>query len=358
MPSSYNDHKSTLDEKYKLVADTIRAYPLQLKQSWEEIQKMYIPDEYKNIENIVFCGMGGSALGARMLDAYAFNLLRVPLEIFNEYGLPNYTNSKSLVIVSSYSGTTEETIEATYEALKRKAKVFAITTGGKLAEIVKNEKFSGYVFNPLHNPSGQPRMSIGYASGAVLSLLTKIGVLSVSEEEIDQTISIMNNIIGDYNEGAPKGKNLAVSFAQKIRGRIPILVASEHLIGSVYTIKNQLNESAKTFAALFDIPELNHHLMEGLRNPSRLKDLFLFIFINSKLYSDRVQVRYPLTANVVEKNGIPHLMYSPYSDKKLSQLFETLIFGSYVSYYLTKAYQIDPLEIPWVDYFKKELSRV
>jgi len=351
-------NKQSMEEKYKLVADTIRAYPLQLKQSWEEIQKMYIPDEYKNIDNIVFCGMGGSALGARMLDAYAFNLLRTPLEIVNEYGLPNYTNSKVALIVSSYSGSTEETIEATYEALKRKAKVFAITTGGKLGEIIKEEKLSGYLFDPVHNPSGQPRMSIGYASGAVLSFLTKIGAISVTEDEIDQTISVMNNVIGDYNEGATKEKNLAVSFAQKIKGKIPILIASEHLIGTVYTIKNQLNESAKTFSALFDIPELNHHLMEGLRNPVKLKDLFLFIFFNSKLYSERVQIRYPLTADVVEKNGVPHLMYSPFSDKKLPQVFETLIFGSYMAYYLTKEHQIDPLEIPWVDYFKKELTKV
>src|SRR3989344_4979425 len=120
---------TSLDEKFKLVADTIRCYPLQLKQSWDEISSMYVPDDYKNIENIVFCGMGGSALGARIVDSYALDQLRVPLEIFNEYKLPGYANEKSLVVVSSYSGSTEETLEVTNEALKKRAKIFGITTG-------------------------------------------------------------------------------------------------------------------------------------------------------------------------------------------------------------------------------------
>src|SRR3989344_6259531 len=123
------ENTNVLEEKFKLVADTIRCYPLQLKQSWDEISDMYIPDDLKNIENIVFCGMGGSALGARIVDSYALDQLRVPSEIFNEYKLPGYTNEKSLVVVSSYSGTTEETLEVTNEALKKRAKIFGITTG-------------------------------------------------------------------------------------------------------------------------------------------------------------------------------------------------------------------------------------
>ena len=135
---SLNDKKS-LEEKYKLVADTIRAYPLQLKQAWEEIDRLYIPNEYKNVDNVVVSGMGGSALGARIIDSYIVDKIRLPIEIFTEYHLPNYVNQNTLVISYSYSGNTEETINATYEALKRKAKIIIVTTGGELAELAKKE---------------------------------------------------------------------------------------------------------------------------------------------------------------------------------------------------------------------------
>jgi len=109
MADKRNSSDTSLEEKYKLVADTIRAYPLQLRQAWDEIQSSHIPDSYKDIDNIVFCGMGGSALGARMVRAFAFDRLRVPMEIYNDYKIPNYVNNKSLVIVSSYSGADTKT---------------------------------------------------------------------------------------------------------------------------------------------------------------------------------------------------------------------------------------------------------
>ncbi len=350
------DKNSKLDEKFKLVADTIRSYPLQLKQAWDEIRMLNFPEDYKKIKNIVFCGMGGSALGARMVDSLAFNQLRVPLEIFNDYKIPNYVDANSLVIISSYSGTTEETIESTYQALKRNAKIFGITTGGTLADLLNKEKAPAYVFDPKHNPSKQPRMAIGYACGAVLSLLTKLDVITVSAEDIEKAIAIMNVVLTDYNENAPGEKNLARVYAESLKNRIPVFVASDHLVGTIHTIKNQFNESAKTFAVLFELPELNHHLMEGLKNPAKIREVFTFVFITSHLYSEGVQKRYPLTAEVVDKNGLPYLMYSPRSEDKLSQVFETLIFGSFVVYYLTRLYNIDPMAIPWVDYFKEKLK--
>lgn len=345
-----------LQKKYKLVADTIRCYPLQFKQAWDEVGLIKFPDNLKKIDNIIFCGMGGSALGARMIKSYSFNTLRIPFEIYNDYKLPNYANSKSLVVLSSYSGTTEETLETAHDGLKRNCKLFGITTGGKLAEFLKKEKIPYYVFDPNQNPSKQPRMSIGYASGAILSLLNKLGVVSVVQSQVDKACNTMFETLTDFNENLNSNKNLPKSFSEKLKGKTPILVASEHLVGCAHTIKNQFNESAKTFSALFDIPELNHHLMEGLKNPQKLRDYFIFVFLDSNLYSEKISKRYILTEDVVKKNGYDYLVFSPHSEEKLSQMFETLIFGSFVVYNLTKAYNIDPLEIPWVDYFKAKLS--
>jgi len=357
MGKDANSENFSLDEKLKLVGDTIKAYPLQLKQSWEEVNRLQIPEEFKESENIVFCGMGGSALGARMIKSLTFGQIRIPFEIFNHYKLPNYANKKSLVIVCSYSGSTEETVEATYEAINKGLQIFGITTGGRLAEILNKEKKASYIFEPKHNIAGQPRMAIGYASGAVLALLTKLGFVNYTNEDIEKVVLLMNELIGEYSEGAPKEKNLALSYADKLRNKAPIFVTSEHLFGTLYTIKNQFNETAKTFSDLFELPELNHHLLEGLKNPSNLRNSLIFVFINSDLFHERVKKRYLLTAEVVEKNGFEYLMYQPFSKDKLSQVYETLILWSFTVLYLTKLHQIDPLVIPWVDYFKERLAK-
>lgn len=349
--------EESLEKKYKLVADTIRVYPLQIKQAWDDIKQLHIPNEYKDIDNVIFCGMGGSALGSRMVKAFAQDRFRVPFEIYNNYKIPNYVNNKTLVIVSSYSGTTEETIESFYQALKKQAKIFGITTGGTLADLLVKEKAIPYVFEPRYNPFGQPRMSIGYAVGATLAILNKLGVMSVIDDEVDAALTTMQNALTEYNENVPIDRNLPLNFAKKLRGKSPIFVASEHLFGVAHTVKNQFNESSKTFSVLFEIPELNHHLMEGLKNPTKLREVATFVFFESDLYLEKIKKRHHLTEQIVEKNGIDFLVFSPTSTDRLSQVLETLIFGSFVVYHLTRLYEVDPIVIPWVDYFKKELAK-
>ncbi|KKQ97540.1 MAG: Bifunctional phosphoglucose/phosphomannose isomerase [Candidatus Woesebacteria bacterium GW2011_GWB1_39_12] len=347
----------SLEEKYKLVAHTIRAYPLQLKQAWEEINTLFIPEDYKNVSNVVVSGMGGSALGARIIDSYIVDKIRLPIEIYTEYHLPNYVNKNTLVISYSYSGNTEETINATYEALQRNAKIFCVTTGGKLSEIAEKENIPAYVFNPINNPSKEPRMSLGYSIGTYFSLFHKLGFISLDRDDIDTAINSMYEFLTEFHENIDTDKNLAYKLASSLKNYIPVIITSEHLYGISHAIKNQINENSKTFSILFDIPELNHHLLEGLRNPDKIKKDFKFLFFNSSKYSEKIQKRYKITAEVVEKNGFEYLIYNPRSDTKLKELFEIFILGSFISYYLAKFYQVDPLKIPWVDYFKERLSK-
>lgn len=343
-----------LENLYESVRKTITLYPEQLLQAWEEVNSLEIPGEFSSIKNIVFCGMGGSALGARTVKDFAKGVLDIPFEIYTHYNLPAYADEETLVIVSSYSGTTEETVSCAEQALEKNTNTFFITTGGKLLDLAKENQVSHYLINPQHNPSGQPRMALGYAVGAVLALLVKAGLLEIGKSELDSAITSMKNAIEKYGQGQG---NEAQNLAQALSGRIPILVASEHNLGITHAVKNQFNESAKTFCALFDIPELNHHLMEGLTKPEALKDTLYFLFINSNLYTPRVEKRYPLTLEVVKQNDVPASIFLPESKDKLSEIFEVLVFGSFVVYYLTRNYSINPMEIPWVDYFKEKLSQ-
>jgi glucose/mannose-6-phosphate isomerase len=336
-----------MKENYQKVLDTINLYPQQIKQAWEEVDSLIIPEEYKSIKNIVFCGMGGSALGARVVDSLLINELNIPFEIFTEYQIPAYANENTLVIVSSYSGGTEETLHCATSALNKGCKIFGITTGGKLGELLKEKNLPSYIFNPKYNPSSQPRMALGYSISSILSLLKKLKLIEITNEKINTSIEFMRNV---------KNINDVEIYSQELYEKIPILIAAEHLKGISHAFKNQLNENAKTFTLLFDIPELNHHLMEGLANPKQAKNILHFLFFESDLYSEKIQKRFPLTKNVVEKNDISSSIYKLKGLTKLDQIFEILNLGSLISLELAKKYSVDIMSIPWVDYFKKQLS--
>lgn len=340
------------------VLGSIIALPDQMAQAWNEIKGREVPESCKLSKNVVVSGMGGSALGGRIVDSLMADRSRTPIEIFTEYRLPNYVNRDTFVILCSYSGNTEETLSAGREALTRGASLFCITTGGKLGQFMEDNKLDGFLINPTHNPSGQPRMGLGYSIIGVLAALAKCEFINVLDTEIQFAIDTARRFVDDYGVYKPESENLAKSFARKLRHKAPVLIASEHLLGIAHAFKNQLNENSKTFAELHDIPELNHHLMEGLRNPAEMKKFLSFVFFDSDLYSKEIKKRYELTREVVEKQEVETHVYKLHSNKKLDQIFEILTFGSFVSFYLALLYEIDPTPIPWVDYFKEKLAGV
>lgn len=340
-------------DKTQSVIDSAKALPDQVLQAWEEVSQLNFDPEIGKCKNIVVAGMGGSALGARVLIALFKMDLFVPIEIVTDYMLPGYVNSDSLVILSSYSGNTEETLSALGDARERGAKVFGITTGGALAKNI-GEEGNLFLIDAKHNPSGQPRMAIGYSFGALCGVLSKNGYIKLSDDEVKTSISELSEIISLFEK--KNSESRAWEISEKLYGKIPIIVSSEHLFGASHVFKNQLNETAKSMSFLFEIPELNHHLMEGLTNPASIKENFIFLFIESNFYYERVRKRYEITKDVVSKNGIEYLEYEAVSKSRLSQVFEILAMGSFVQLFLGEKYGADPISIPWVDYFKEQLS--
>jgi glucose/mannose-6-phosphate isomerase len=336
---------------------SIEALPDQFNQAWDEVFQTSMAEDLLSVKNIVVSGMGGSALGGRIVDSLILERALSPIEVSTEFKLPNYVGPETLVVASSYSGNTQETISSAEEALAKKAKVFVISTGGKLAEVAKEQGLPSYIFKPTHNPSNQPRMGLGYGIGAVLALLAKGKYIQISEEEKNGVVETCRKFVSENSIRIPSSNNLAKRIAQNFFNKAVVLVASEHLLGVAHAFKNQLNENSKTFSVLFDLPELNHHLMEGLANPKSVKPILLFFFIASGLYSPEVRKRYPLTLEVVEKNNVATGTFECLSSTKLDQIFEVLTIGEYVSFYLSLLYDTDPTPIVWVDYFKQKLDK-
>ncbi len=328
----------------------------QVSEVFECAKKTKIPASYKKVKNIVVLGMGGSTLGAHILKSVFFNELKVPLEIINGYHVPAYVDKNSFVLVSSYSGTTEEPVYAMKEAMKRKAKLAIISSGGDLAKVSAAMKIPGLVFSINNNPCGSPRMGLGYSIVGQMILFSKAGLIKLTEKDIQKvllTIKKYNDLFGVGNQV----ENPAKQLAQNLKNRSIWYVAAEHLSGNAHAAANQMNENDKRFAGYYLIPELNHHLMEGMFYPKSNPENIGFILFESALYDQRIQKRFEITKQVLDKNKIKYWSYVVQEKDNIGQAMELLVLGSYISYYGALLEGIDPTAIPFVDFFKEQLKK-
>jgi glucose/mannose-6-phosphate isomerase len=338
------------------MAGSIEMLGEQIQQTWDEVNKLSIPENYKQVNKIVFSGMGGSSLGAYVAKNLYTTKIKQSFEIVNDYNLPGYVDENTLVVVGSYSGTTEETVSGLNEAISKKAKVVAISTGGKLEQITQENNIPFYGMNPKFNPSNQPRMGIGYSVFALLTILTKLEIISINNKDITYIKEILTRNTQEYGIRVKMADNLAKQIAKKILGKVPIFIAGEFLIGAIHAVRNQLNENAKAIAVYFPLPELNHHLLEALQFPKGITNIDYYIFFHSHLYSERIAKRSRVTKDVIEQNGHKTVTYKPTAESPLAQTMESINFGSYIGYYLALLNEIDPSPIVWVEEFKKKLA--
>lgn len=328
----------------------------QCSDAWEKASKVEVPESYKQFDHVIMTGMGGSGLGARVIQSVYFDQIQAPLVRINNYHLPPYAGESSLVIVSSYSGNTEEAVQTALEAIEKNSKWIAIGTGGKLGEIAEEHSVPYYKIDPIYNPSNQPRMAIGYSVIGQLVLTSKTGLFDLHKSDVDELVTVMKDVVRRYKPEVRYSENAAKQQASKLHGKNVFYISADHLTGAMHTVNNQLNENAKAFSGDFQIPELNHHLLEGMKHPSVNSDNIFMFFANSTLYSEKIKKRFTVTVDIVNKHDIDIYEYVCASENKLSQAFELIQFGAFINLYLSILYGQNPAPIPWVDYFKEELK--
>lgn len=313
----------------------------QCQQAWEEASALQFPDTYKDICNIVVCGMGGSRFTPRTIKELYRDKIKEPYEIVEDYSLPAYVDGDTLVILSSYSGTTEEVTTCGQDAIRRGAKLTAVSQKA-IAPV-------GYCFDPKHNPCGQPRIGGGYMLMGHLGLLKALRLIEIDDREVFEAIA--------YAREVAKQNNQAKQLAKLLKGTHPFIVTSEFLKGFGNGFANQINETAKMISDSRHISELNHHLMEGLMRPETLHQTGLFVFFESDLYSDAIKKRYVITKDVVEKQRVKTHSIKLGGSSKLAQVLEAYTLSGFTTFYMAMLYDSDPVAIPWVDYFKTELAK-
>ncbi|MBU1037118.1 SIS domain-containing protein [Patescibacteria group bacterium] len=329
---------------------SIKLLGSQIEQSYTEAKKIRLPDDYKQVNKIVTCGVGGSQLGVDLVRHLFSQKIKLPITQVRGYYLPKFVDKKTLVFLISYSGNTEEVITISKLITKFKIKAVIITSNGKLAKIAENKQIPFYIFEPINNPSGQPRIGIGYLIGSVIAILEKLKFIKLTQDQAVKMIKYTNKAFIKYQNFDQIKK-----YSQKLVNKIPVIVSSEFLQGNAHIISNQINESAKQLACYYAIPELNHHLLEGLTFPKSNRKTLHFLFFFSKSYNLRNQKRYLITQKILYRKKITYNNLE-FKGDKTSQAMEMLVFGSLLSYQLAKINKVDPNKIPWVDYLKNKLK--
>ncbi len=334
----------------------------QCQQAWSESSMLSFPKEYDQIYNVVVCGMGGSRFTPKTIKELFRDRIKEPYEIVEDYTLPAYVDKDTLVILSSYSGTTEEVLACGKEAIKRGAKLTGVMMNGNgsmrtFLNFLKDKKVPGYYFDPKFNPCGQPRIGGGYLLMGHAGILKALGLLDLSDTEVASAIEFARTFGTSLKADVVTVKNQAKQLANTLLDTHPFIVTSEFLRGFGNGFANQINETAKMISDPRFIPELNHHLMEGLKRPESLHQNGLFVFILSKLYSNVTQRRFRITKEVVEKQNVKNLEISLTGPSKLAQVLEGYTLSGYTTFYMAMLYDTDPVAIPWVDYFKSQLAK-
>jgi glucose/mannose-6-phosphate isomerase len=348
--------KLTQYDRHQVYA-SIKMLPDQLDHSLQISSQVSLPETYRHLDHVVVAGMGGSHLGAQIINHTFRGLLTTPLIIEHQYTPPAFIGKNSLVIATSYSGNTEEILEFSQKSLELGAKLICVATGGRLASLAQAHNLPLYLIDNDKNPSTIPRYGTASMFIAQLDSCLKAQILNLPATDVRDTIPAAQAAIAAFDLDQPQEKNPAKQIATSVHNHIAVLVASEHLKGSVYLMKNQLNESAKHFSVMFDLPELNHHLLESLAHPQNLSDEITFVFMESNRYHPRIIERYRLTQEIVAKQGFSSIIYQAQAPTLLGESIQVMALAGLTGYYLSYLNQIDPGPHPWVDYFKAQLAK-
>jgi len=335
--------------------DLLVSFPKQCKDALFIGEHSSLVTSYKkNYANIVFTGLGGSAIGADVIKGYVGGEISIPIFVNRTYAMPHFVNRETLVFAASYSGNTEETLSAYADAKKRQTNVVAITSGVKLKDLALKNK-DMLIIIPKGYP---PRCALGYSFIPALTTLSKLGIIKDKKEEIKNAVRFLNNLQGKKLASSVKGRaNVAKNIARKIRGKVPVIYASDKL-GSVATRwRGQIAENSKTLASSHVFPEMNHNEIVGWVHPKNVLKNFVAIVLRDKEDCARVKKRMDITVSILKRSKFSVLELESEGKSPLERILSLIYTGDFVSFYLSILNGINPAPVDRITYLKKQLAK-
>ncbi len=321
--------------------------PTQLEKAWVLGQTQPLPlmdgiSPSGSFRQVIISGMGGSAIGADLLAGWIAPSCRVPVIVHRDYGLPAWAHGpETLVIASSHSGNTEETLEAFNAALQNKCQLMAIATGGKLADCAAQAKIPLWKFE--HR--GQPRAAVGFSFGLLLAVFAQLGLIPDPAKELAGAVAAMKKQQATLRADVPVAHNPAKRLAGQLVGRWVNVYASGCLAPVARRWKGQVNEIAKAGAGFEVLPEADHNALAGTLNPADVLSRTTTLFLRFPSDHPRNRLRLDLTRQEFMLEGLNTDVYKAQGESPLAHIWTTLHFGDYAAYYLAMAYGADPTPV-------------
>ena len=334
--------------------DWIADFPKQVEKAVQIGKEAKIYLNVKGVQNIVLTGLGGSAIGGDLLRSYLVEELKLPFIVNRYYTLPEYVGKNTLVIVSSYSGNTEETLSAYKDAIKRRARVLCISTDGKVAKIAKKNKHP-WIQIP---PGLSPRAALGYSFFPLLIVLCKLGFIKTKEKDIKETIQLLKikSIVFSNPESQ---ENAPLRLAEQIKGELPVIYSPAEFFDTVnIRWRGQIAENAKQLSSGHVLPEMNHNELVGWNVLTELMKHMHVIFLKDIGTHKRVAIREEITRQIVSQYADKVTEIASDGKGLLARLFSLIYFGDWVSLYLAILNNVNPEPVTVIDYLKDELSKV
>lgn len=331
----------------------ILTFPDHLEEAWElgeTISEDVI--DMTSVRSVVVCGMGGSAIGGDLLRVYAEPTSPLPISVVREYDLPAWVDDETLVVSSSYSGNTEETLSTFEQAVDRGATVISATSGGKLAARSSEEACESVII-----PGGlQPRAALGYSFGVLLRLASTLGLATVSQKDWREVLSVVRAISGESTED--ERTNYAREISGGIVGHLPILYSGSSLLEAVnLRWRTQLHENAKHPAVGNYLPELDHNEIMGYEEgPQSLLDQMTVIVLRDSGDHPQIQRRIDVTRELLARRVAGWREVEARGEGRLARMLSMVHLGDWVSFWLAMRKEVDPSPVDTIEKLKKALA--
>jgi glucose/mannose-6-phosphate isomerase len=321
----------------------VQNFTNQLKEA-KQIADKAIISKGSSIANVVITGLGGSGIGATILLELISDSCPVPIIVNKDYFLPAFVSENTLVIVSSYSGNTEETLSAMQQAISKKAQIACVTSGGKVLEIAKQQQFD-FIEIPSGNP---PRSCIGYSLIQLIKLLSVKGLAPVSLfTDLEKAILLLEK----ENEAIKKEAQI---IAEKLTNKLAVIYSLGICEGVVVRFRQQINENSKQLCWHHTFPEMNHNELVGWTTKN---DNLVVVVFRSSFDFERTNKRYEISKSVFEKYSNSVIEIIAKGESKLEHFLYLINIGDWISCYIADIRQIDPVEVKIIDHLKGELAK-
>lgn len=338
-----------LPAKITEMKKSIESFTQQLRDALRIGQAVDLVRPGSDIRNILITGMGGSGIGANLVESLTFGRVPIPMSVSKGYNIPQFVSPHTLFIACSYSGHTEETLAAVNKAMLKRAHIIVITSGGRLLEMAKEYNLF-YIQVP--GGSSSPRAMLGYMMISLLYALyhtNLIGAAFIKETE---------NAIESIDRSAKAFQTEAELIAKKLKGKLPVIYCDGRLHAMATRFQQQLNENAKQIAHVNTFPEMNHNEIVGWRFPEAILQQSQVIYLYSDHDHERVEKRMEICREIFEKRSNPIIDIVAEGASLLEQYYYLIHLTDWISYYLAQENGVDPDPVEAIDFLKSELSKI